>query len=147
MIYTPLTNQAMRIAYRAHAGQTDKCGIPYVFHPFHLAEQMTDEATTCAALLHDVVEDTAVTLDELARTFPPAVIGALRLLTHDPDVPYLDYIRSIRSDPIARAVKRADLLHNLDESRYAGGEPPSAGALGARREKYRQALSILDAND
>ena len=84
MIYTALTNRAMRIAYEAHAGQVDKCGTPYVFHPYHLAEQMPDEITTCVALLHDVVEDTPVTFEDLEREFPPEVTDALRLLTHDP---------------------------------------------------------------
>lgn len=144
MIFTPLTNHAMRIAYEAHAGQTDKCGTPYVFHPFHLAEQMTDEHTTCVALLHDVVEDTDVTLDELAREFPPTVIDALRLLTHDPRVPYLDYVRAVASNPIARTVKRADLTHNLDATRYAGSTPPPAEELARRRTKYENALAILD---
>ena len=71
MIYTPLTRKAMRIAYEAHHGQFDETGVPYVFHPFHVAEQMTDEITTCMALLHDVVEDTVTlsgtTYPELAR--------------------------------------------------------------------------------
>lgn len=71
MIYTVLTNKALRIAYEAHQGQVDKAGLPYIFHPFHLAEQMTDEISTCVALLHDVAEDTDVSLDELAREFPP----------------------------------------------------------------------------
>ena len=65
MIYTSLTCEAMKIAYRAHHGQTDKAGLPYVVHPFHLAEQMEDEYSVCVALLHDVVEDTDVTLEEL----------------------------------------------------------------------------------
>lgn len=79
MIYTPLTNKALRLAYTAHHGQVDKSGVPYIFHPYHLAEQMTDEITTCVALLHDVVEDTDITFEELAQEFPPAVIEALRL--------------------------------------------------------------------
>ena len=62
MLYTPLTIQAMKIAYTAHHGQVDKGGVPYIFHPIHLAELMKDEYTTCVALLHDVVEDTDVTL-------------------------------------------------------------------------------------
>ena len=53
MIYTHLTNEAMKLAYKAHHGQVDKGGIPYIFHPYHLAEQMPDEYTTCVALLHD----------------------------------------------------------------------------------------------
>ena len=64
MIYTPLTNRAMQIAYEAHHGQVDKCGMPYIFHPFHLAEQMEDEVTTVVALLHDVMEDTDYTADK-----------------------------------------------------------------------------------
>ena len=67
MIYTPQTNKAMTIAYNAHHGQLDKSGVPYIFHPFHVAEQMTTEATTVTALLHDVVEDTKYTLDDITE--------------------------------------------------------------------------------
>lgn len=144
MIYTPLTNRALRIAYDAHANQVDKCGTPYVFHPYHLAEQMADEATTCVALLHDVVEDTDVTLEDLAREFPARVVDALRLLTHRPDVPYPDYVRALAANPVAHTVKRADLLHNMDETRYAGDAQPPADALERRREEYRAALAFLD---
>lgn len=144
MIYTPLTNRALRIAYESHAGQLDKCGVPYVFHPYHLAEQMPDETTTCAALLHDVVEDTGITLDELARSFPTDVVDAVRLLTHEEDVPYLDYVRAIATHPIARTVKRADLLHNLDDTRFAGQADAPKRDIARRREKYTAALAILE---
>ena len=144
MIYTPLTNRALRIAYESHAGQLDKCGVPYVFHPYHLAEQMPDEATTCAALLHDVVEDTGITLDELARSFPTDVVDAVRLLTHEEDVPYLDYVRAIAMHPIARTVKRADLLHNLDDTRFAGQADVPKRDIARRRKKYTAALAILE---
>lgn len=127
MIYTTLTNKAMVIAYNAHHGQVDKQGIPYVFHPFHVAEQMTDELSTCVALLHDVVEDSDVTLDDLAQEFPIEVIEALALLTHDESVPYLEYIKALASNEIARAVKRADLEHNLDGTRGSG-----TGGMGTR---------------
>lgn len=66
MIYTPTTKKAMKLCFQAHKNQTDKSGIPYVFHPIHLAEQMTDEETTVVALLHDVVEDTDYTIEDLA---------------------------------------------------------------------------------
>lgn len=144
MIYTELTNRAMQIAYEAHAGQVDKCGTPYVFHPYHLAEQMPDEVTTCVALLHDVVEDTPITLDELEREFPPEVTESLRLLTHDPAVPYRDYIDAPVVDPIARTVKRADLMHNLDETRFEGCGRIDEAELSRRRERYRVALGVLD---
>ena len=144
MIYTSLTNRALHIAYEAHADQADKCGTPYVFHPYHLAEQMSDEATTCTALLHDVVEDTDVTLEDLAREFPAEIIDALRLLTHQPGMPYLDYVRALAANPIARSVKRADLRHNMDETRYMGGRQPPADVLERRRVTYRAALAILE---
>ena len=69
MIYTPMTIRALKIAYDAHAGQLDHSGIPYIFHPYHLAEQMDDEISCTVALLHDVIEDTAVTAEELAKDF------------------------------------------------------------------------------
>lgn len=118
MIYTPQTKKAMTLCYLAHRDQTDKGGLPYVFHPFHLAEQMQDENTTITALLHDVVEDTEYTLNDLERMgFGDEVITALALLTHKESEPYLDYIWRIRENPIARAVKQADLCHNCDLSR------------------------------
>ena len=141
MIYTPMTKRAMKLCFAAHRDQTDKSGMPYVFHSFHLAEQMTDELTTVTALLHDVVEDTTYTLDDLrGMGFPDEVIGALTLLTHDPSVPYLDYVARISSDPIAKAVKLADLRHNSDLTRL---DNPSDKDL-ARVEKYRKAIQLLE---
>ena len=63
MIYTELTKKAMKLSFEAHKNKTDKGGVPYVYHPFHVAEQMTTEETVITALLHDVVEDTNLTLD------------------------------------------------------------------------------------
>ena len=73
MVYTPLTIKAIKIAYKAHEGQYDQSGVPYILHPVHLAEQMTDETTTCIALLHDVLEDTALTLPDLEAEFPKEI--------------------------------------------------------------------------
>lgn len=143
MIYTPMTNKALRIAYAAHNGQTDKAGIPYIFHPYHLAEQMHDEITVCAALLHDVAEDTSVTMEELEREFPAEVTEALKLLTHRDGTDYFEYVRAIRENPVARAVKLADIAHNSDETRLSGEDGASQEQIIKRREKYRKALSIL----
>lgn len=140
MIYTDLTKKALRLSFDAHKEQVDKTGIPYVFHPFHLAEQMTDELSTVCALLHDVVEDTDYTLDDIrAFGFPEEVIEALMLLTHSPDVPYMDYVRRAGTNPIARQVKIADLKHNSDLSRL---DVIDEYAI-ARNEKYKEALAIL----
>ena len=144
MIYTPLTNKAMRIAYAAHHGQADRSGRPYIFHPYHLAEQMDDEVSVCVALLHDVAEDTAVTLEELAREFPAEVVDALRLLTHEPGTDYFDYVRAIRANPVAVKVKLADIKHNSDVRRYAGCPDISEEQLARRREKYARARAILE---
>ena len=143
MIYTPLTKRAAEIAYNAHMGQRDKAGMPYIFHPYHVAEQMKDEMTVCAALLHDVAEDTAVTLEELAKEFPPQVIEALCLLTHDPKDDYMDYVAKIKGNPIARAVKIEDLKHNSDISRMSKDSPLYERALSLRK-KYAAALALLE---
>lgn len=143
MIYTPLTNRAMKFAYAAHEGQVDKCGQPYIFHPYHLAEQMDDEISTCVALLHDVVEDTDVTLEELEKQFPSEVVEGVRLMTHDPAVDYFDYVRAIKGHPVAQKVKLADLAHNSDESRFAGIEDATEALLSRRRQKYARARDIL----
>lgn len=144
MIYTELTNKAMKLAYDAHHGQLDVNGVPYIFHPYHLAEQMTDEITTCIALLHDVVEDTHVTMEELEAEFPKEVTDVLRLLTHDDSTDYFDYVRALKSNPAALTVKLADLTHNQDESRITdpGAVPPQR--LERWRKKYKKAREILE---
>ena len=141
MIYTDLTKKALRLCFAAHKEQQDKSGLPYVFHPFHLAEQMEDELTTVTALLHDVVEDSPYTLTDLREMgFPEEVLAALALLTHDDDTPYLDYVARIKENPIARAVKLADLRHNSDLSRL---DHVDDRAL-QRVEKYKKALALLE---
>ena len=114
--------------------------MPYVYHPFHLAESMKDEYTTVVALLHDVVEDTDYTLEDLAEMgYPKEVVEALSCMTHDPDTPYMEYVAKIAQNPIARAVKIADLLHNSDLTRL---DEPNESAY-KRVEKYKEALRIL----
>ena len=120
MLYTKLTTKAMKIAYNQHHGAKDKAGLPYIFHPYHLAEQMgDDEYAICVALLHDVVEDTPMTFENLEREgFPEEIIVALKCLTHEDCIPYLGaYIERIKANPLARKVKLADLEHNLDSTR------------------------------
>lgn len=141
MIYTEQTKKALKLCFEAHKEQVDKSGLPYVFHPFHLAEQMETEETVICALLHDVVEDTDMTFQDLEQMgFPARVIEALKLLTHDDAVPYLDYVAQIKKDPIARAVKLADLKHNSDLSRL---DHVDEKAL-ERVEKYKKAMEILE---
>ena len=140
MIYTPMTKKALKLCFEAHKDQLDKSDMPYVFHPFHLAEQMTDEVTTIVALLHDVIEDTDYTLENLREMgFPAAALEAIALMTHAPDVPYMDYVAKIKTNPVATRVKIADLLHNSDLSRL---DTVDERAL-ARNRKYAEALAFL----
>ena len=142
MLYTNATKTAMRICYDAHAGQVDKAGLPYVFHPFHLAEQMDTEHEVCAALLHDVMEDTDTTADDLvAAGIPREYVATCLKLRHDPGVPYTDYVAALKDDPVARRVKIADLTHNSDLTRL-DHEPTEADLQ--RLEKYQAALRLLD---
>ena len=140
MIYTILTEKALKLCFSAHKEQTDKNGIPYVFHPFHLAEQMEDELSVIVALLHDVVEDTDYILEDLKDMgFPGEVLEAISLLTHDPQVPYEDYLIPIKANPLARRVKLADLRHNSDRSRLREPSPK----LLAKWETYEKAIEFL----
>ena len=143
MIYTDETKKALKLCFEAHKNQVDKSGMPYVFHPFHVAEQMTDEATTIVALLHDVVEDTDYTLEDLAAEgFGKHLLEAVALMTHEDDVPYLDYVAKLKDNPIARAVKLADLAHNSDLSRIGEVDEETRERL----EKYQKAIALLKGN-
>ena len=140
MIYTEKTKKALCFCFKAHKKQKDKSGMPYVFHPFHLAEQMEDETTTIVALLHDVVEDTRYTFKHIKKLgFGDEVIDALKLLTHEEGVEYMEYVKKIKDNPIAKKVKLADLLHNSDITRLDNVDEKAL----KRREKYLQAIEIL----
>lgn len=139
LVYTPLTKKAMRIAFDVHKNQTDKTGLPYIYHPFEVASALKSEYEICVALLHDVVEDSSVTLDELAKDFPVPVIEALRLLTHDKAVPYMDYVRAIKPNALAKAVKLADLQHNSMLERLDTVTEKDR----KRAEKYQEAYRFL----
>ena len=141
MIKTHLTEKALNIATLAHEKQADKGGKPYILHPLRVAENMTDEASACVALLHDVIEDTYVTLKELeAEGFYPEIIEALKLLTHHEAQDYMEYIAAIAENPLARNVKIADLRHNADLTRI---EKPTREDF-TRQEKYLKALKFLE---
>lgn len=145
MIYTSLTRLALKVSFEAHKDQVDHSGTPYVYHPYHLAEQMTDETTTCIALLHDVVEDTDITLVQLREMgFPDVVVEAVGVLTKEHGVPYQEYIKRVKSNPLARIVKLADLEHNSDMSRLQEIDERSK-SLAKRYEKARACL--MEANE
>ena len=139
MVYSEAVKRASEIAFEAHKDDLDLGDYPYFMHPLFLAFQMNDEDSVCAALLHDVIEDHGdrYSFDTLVcEGFNDRVVRAVKLLTHDESVPYMDYVRGIKPDPIARAVKIADLRHNLDVSRRKTKE-------NRKDELYKEALKYL----
>ena len=139
MINTKLTRKAMIIAYEAHKNQVDKSGVPYIYHPIHVAEQMNTENECIIALLHDVVEDTNVTFKQLEEVFSKEIIDILKLLTREENIEYDEYIKRIKNNSIACKVKIADLTHNLDKTRLNFVTEVDV----KRNEKYKKALQIL----
>ena len=140
MYYSNLVKKASLISYQAHLKDVDKSGYPYFMHPMTLAVQLDDEITVCVALLHDVIEDHGdkYSLSYLEKEgFPKEVIDALRLLTHQEGIEYLEYIKAIKNNDIARRVKLADLRHNSDLSRCQDFIP-------YKYDLYQKAIKILE---
>ncbi|MBP3890640.1 MAG: GTP pyrophosphokinase [Solobacterium sp.] len=140
MIYTKQIKKAIKIAFDAHEKQKDKAGLPYILHPIHLAEQMDTEEEIIVAFLHDVVEDSSYTFEDLESFgFSKEVMDALKLLTHAESIPYRKYIEEIKTNPLARKVKLADLAHNSEISRI---ENPTQKDY-ERIQKYAEAIQVL----
>ena len=134
--------RAISVALRAHEGVLDKSGQPYILHPLHLMMQMETEDAQITAVLHDVVEDSDISLQDLADMgFSPRVIEALALLTHDSDAhSYAEYIDRINGNALARQIKLADLQHNMDARRLPA---PLSERDWERLQKYRLAWDKL----
>ena len=144
MLYTRLTKKALNIMFGIHKDQLDKGGLPYVFHPFEVANMMDDEDSTCVALLHDVIEDGNISAEELENIgFSKEVVDAVVLLTHRKSTPYFPYIKRIKSNLLATKVKLADLKHNLNTARLDVVTDEDKRRL----EKYAQAIEELEAED
>ena len=144
MIYTQLTKKAMRIAYEVHKDQVDKAGAPYIFHPFYIAEQMDTEEEMIVALLHDVLEDGNLSIEELRSCgFSECALDAICCLTYDGTLEYMDYIIGIRPDPLATKVKLADLRHNSDITRLDLIDDKA----NERTKRYKWAIEVLLASD
>ncbi|MDO4685001.1 MAG: HD domain-containing protein [Corynebacterium sp.] len=137
--------KAERIARVAHAGQIDKAGAPYILHPERVARIVAgiipDPEAVAAAWLHDVLEDTSVTSADLREEgIPEDVIRVVELMTHAPGVPVEDYVRALRDDRLARAVKAADLIDNSSPARFDALPAPLQERL---RAKYHKMWEVL----
>lgn len=132
--------KAIEIAARAHAGQMDKGGNPYILHPLRLMLSQSDPAARIAAVLHDVVEDTPVTLDDLRQAgFAADVLTAVDALTKRAGEGRLSAARRAAANPIARLVKLADVTDNMDLRRIS--DPTERDF--ARLKEYEQVRALL----
>ena len=142
--YEKLLALALQVAEEGHRGQVDKGGQPYINHPKAVAASLTNTEYKIAGYLHDICEDTPATFDDLLRLgFTPRIVQAVRLLTKVKGQSYREYLSRIREDACARAVKIADLKHNMDISRI----PAPAAKDFARVEKYKKSLAFLEGDD
>ncbi|HEX8190116.1 MAG TPA: HD domain-containing protein [Pyrinomonadaceae bacterium] len=131
---------AVSIAARAHRGQKDKAGAPYLLHPLRMMLRMDTEAAMMAAVLHDVVEDTEWTLERLREAgFSEEVLEAVDCLTHREGESYQEFVERVRTNPVARLVKIADLEDNMNVRRMNRLGPKELERL----EKYHRAWRVL----
>lgn len=136
----PSIDDALELALAAHKGQKDKGGQPYIWHPIRVAMAVEGDKAKCVALLHDAVEDgEEVSLGEVCARMQSEVANAVKALTKKPGEKYQDYILRVQDNELARVVKVADLLDNLDTSRL----PNLTRKDELRCEKYRWAVMEL----
>ena len=135
--------RALQVAARAHEGQCDKEGMPYILHPLRVMAGVEGETARIVAILHDVVEDTPVTFEELAAMgFGDDVLNALRLVTHEKGTSYAQYVIAAKANPVARQVKLSDLRDNarLDRMMLRAG---SVERDTARIQRYVLSYKFL----
>ncbi len=135
-----LVQIALDLAARAHDGQTDKAGKPYILHPIRVAFRFNDPIRRTAAILHDVVEDSSVTLADLAALFPSYIVEAVDALTRRPGEQPEKYYARVRANPVARDVKEADLDDNTEPTRMRALDPGTRDRL---EQKYAKARRLL----
>lgn len=136
-----MLEKAAKLAEKAHQGQVDKGGQPYILHPGRVMEQCETETEKIVALLHDVMEDTPYTLEDLRQEgFSEEVLEALLCLTHREGESYMAYIGRVCENPLAARVKYADLQDNMDLRRI----PEPTERDFARLEKYKGAKARIE---
>lgn len=141
MLYSDLTKKAMLFAYRAHEGQVDKGGLPYIFHPLAVAEMMgDDEDAVVVALLHDVIEDTSITAqDLLCAGFSDEVVHSVVSISRRPGEAYMAYLGRVKDGVLARKVKLGDLKHNSDLGRLQFIDEHAISL----HKRYQKAIAFL----
>lgn len=138
-----LLELAIKVATEAHKNQKDKGGNPYIEHPKAVAARVDNLEHKIVAYLHDVVEDTEITLDDLAEMgFTYRIVNSVRLLTKTDKLTYEEFLKRLKADDNARHVKIADLKHNMDISRI----PEPTEKDHKRIEKYKRSLEFLESS-
>ena len=135
-----MVDLALSIARKAHEGQLDKAGVDYIEHPIYVASQVDTEEEKAVALLHDVIEDSPVSAEELLQAgLPETVVTAVQVLTKKKEQDYQTYLETVKKNPLARVVKLADLKHNSDLSRLTSITKKDRERL----KKYKKAIDFL----
>ena len=135
-----MVDLALSIARKAHEGQLDKAGVDYIEHPIYVASQVDTEEEKAVALLHDVIEDSPVSAEELLIAgLPEEVVTAVQVLTKKKEQDYQTYLETVKKNPLARVVKLADLKHNSDLSRLSSITEKDKERL----KKYKKAIDFL----
>lgn len=138
----PNLEDALALAARAHAGQLDKAGQPYILHPIRVMLRLTDPRERIVAILHDTVEDTDITMEALrALAYPEEILAALDSVTRRADESYEDFVERSGANDIGRRVKLADLADNMDLRRLPQVKDSDANRL----ERYQRAWQALTA--
>lgn len=132
--------KAMQVALNAHNSQTDKAGEAYIKHPIRVMQSVETEEEKVVALLHDVVEDSTVSFEDLERRFSDEIVDAVRGMTKKDDESYSEFIDRAKENEIAREVKKADIRDNLDASRLGKLDEDDI----KRMEKYSRSLEVLE---
>lgn len=136
----PMLELALSTATEAHKGQFDKAGVDYIEHPIYVASQVDTEEEKAVALLHDVIEDSPFTSEELLLAgLPETVVAAVQILSKKKEQDYQTYLENVKSNPLARVVKLADLKHNSDLSRLGSVTDKDLERL----KKYKKAIDYL----
>jgi len=138
-MYSKDTATAQAWAERQHRGQVDKAGLPYVTHPARVAERMNTPEEKVVGWLHDTVEDTALTLQEIEAEFGPETAAAVDAISRREDESWDDYLRRVRQNEVARSVKISDLIDNSNLSRLIEVTMKDV----KRQRKYNRALEYL----
>jgi (p)ppGpp synthase/HD superfamily hydrolase len=137
-----LLEKAISIALKAHSGKTDKGGNPYILHPLRVMFAMQTTEQKIVAMLHDVVEDSTTTIQQLKEEkFSKGILSAVSLLTKKENQPYQEYILAIKRNPLATKIKLADLKDNMDTKRLK----KITEADKERIKKYKAAYKLLTA--